>query len=212
MESLVRQRPRARRPIRTAIACAALSLLGCSIEGKPADNAPRDASPVEEASHNDASVDASADADMDAAVDDGAADVVNENAPDASGSCAEATSTDLPEVGGALTIAIDLGSADADLIGTCGGSNRERVVRLEPSHDAALLITFSSGGAFTPVLYVRKGDCGSTAPADEVVCHTDGFTAQATISFKAGETVYAIADADGSLSSSVGTLTLLRLQ
>jgi hypothetical protein len=204
--------------------CTASCVVGCTVNGEPADlrrtsDASADVTVDNEV--GDGSVDDAGDAALDGAVDgapdadatiDTGSDAQSEAQPESgpTGSCATATELELPPVGETATLVVDLVGADADLTGTCGGSNVERVVWLEPTEDAAVLIT-AGAGSLSPVLYLLADQCISGVSAQEMACQSGVSSPQIMTQLEAGRTFFIVIDSNGASSSMSTVLTILRL-
>lgn len=202
--------------------CTASCVVGCTVNGEPSDlrrsfDASADVTLDNEV---DGSLDEAGDAPADGAVDapdadasiDAGSDVENEAQPESgpTGSCATATELELPPVGETATLVVDLVGADADLTGSCGGSNVERVVLLQPTEDAAVLITVSPG-SFSPVLYLLADQCISGVNAQELACQSGTSSPQLMTQLEAGRTFFIVIDTNGASANMSTVLTILRM-
>ncbi len=217
------ERSRARLVAWLAWGCA-LGLLGCASESqRPDRHRPGDASTdraladavseAPEAEAGDADLEGGEDAAWDVGGVDAAPDTAAAVDADAepTGSCDNATLADVPAVGEAMALTVDVSDAQAELKGSCGGYGRERVIALAPTEDAAILVTVGGTGSFDPVVYVRADGCSASQGMVEVACQAGGPGTQLLVQVEANRDYFVVVDTAGPSTSTTAQLTLLRL-
>jgi hypothetical protein len=98
------------------------------------------------------------------------------------------------DVGPAGFVAGSSAGAPAMLLGTCGGSGSEQVHLLRLEAKATKLVANVTASGFSPVLYLRRGDCDASGA--EVACTAaDGGTASVAVDNPEAGAFFVVVDA-----------------